>query len=94
MLIVLCTLELHIPAASSLKSKRQVLRSVIDRLRADFNIAVAEVAQQDAHQLATLAVVSVSNDRAYLDGLIQRVVTFVEGAHQDLVLLGYEVELL
>ena len=54
----LLTLELHIPDAQSLKDKRQVLRSLKDRLRRDFNVAVAELEHHDTWQRSVVGVVS------------------------------------
>ena len=72
-MIAFLTLELRIEGAHSLKDKRQVLRSLKDRLRAQFNVAVAELEHTDLWQRATLGVVSISDSRDYLDGLMQRV---------------------
>lgn len=69
----LLTLEIHIEYAQSLKDKRQVLRSLKDRLRAQFNVAVAELDHSDLWQRATLGVVGISDSRSYLDGLMQNV---------------------
>jgi uncharacterized protein len=66
-------LELRIEGAHSLKDKRQVLRSVKDRLRNSFNIAIAEIEVTDLWQRATLGVVSISDSRDYLDGLMRKV---------------------
>lgn len=73
MVVGLLTLEVHLPYAQSLKDKRQVLRSLKDRLRSHFNVAVAEVGHQDLWQRATVGVVSVSNDRTYLNQLLEGV---------------------
>jgi uncharacterized protein len=67
------TLELRIESAHSLKEKRQVLRSVKDRLRNSFNISIAEIEVTDLWQRATLGVVSISDSRDYLEGLMQSV---------------------
>ena len=66
-------LELRIEGAHSLKDKRQVVRSVKDRLRNSFNISIAEIEVTDMWQLATLGVVSISGSRDYLEGLMQNV---------------------
>ncbi len=71
--IAYLTLELRIEGARSLKDKRQVLRSVKDRLRNSFNISVAEIEVTDLWQRATLGVVSISDSRDYLDGLMRNV---------------------
>jgi uncharacterized protein len=70
------TLEIRIEGARSLKDKRQVVRSVKDGLRHNFNVAVAEIDPSDAWQRATLGVVSLSSSRDYLDGLMKNVENF------------------
>ncbi len=72
-MIAFLTLELRIEAAQSLKDKRQVVRSLKDRLRAHFNVAVAELDANGLWNQATLGVVSVSDSRDYLDGLMKNV---------------------
>lgn len=54
-------LELYMPQCRSLKEKRQILRSIIDRTRGRFNVAVAEVDKHDLWQLSSLGVTCVSN---------------------------------
>jgi uncharacterized protein len=66
-------LELRIEASNSLKDKRQVVRSLKDRLRSSFNVAVAEVDASELWQRATVGVVSVSDSRDYLEGLMRNV---------------------
>jgi uncharacterized protein len=73
MAVAQLTIELRIEGAHSLKDKRQVVRSLKDKLRAGFNVSVAEVEQTDLWQRATVAVVSVSGSRDYLEGLMQNV---------------------
>ncbi|MGZ3608419.1 MAG: DUF503 domain-containing protein [Syntrophales bacterium] len=70
--IAFLTLELSIEAAQSLKDKRQVVRSLKDRLRAHFNVAVAELDADNLWNRATVGVVSVSGSRDYLDGLMKK----------------------
>ena len=65
--IGLLTLEIHISDARSLKDKRQVLRSLKDRLRAHYNVAVAELDHQDVWQRSRVGVVSISNDGKHLE---------------------------
>ncbi len=71
--IAYLTLELRIEGAQSLKDKRQVLRSLKDKLRNGFNVAVAELDANDLWQRATIGVVSISGSQDYLQGLMQNV---------------------
>jgi uncharacterized protein YlxP (DUF503 family) len=73
LMIAFLTLELRIEAAQSLKDKRQVVRSLKDRLRAHFNVAVAELDSTGLWNQATVGVVSISDSRDYLDGLMKNV---------------------
>lgn len=71
--IAFLTLELHIEAAQSLKDRRQVVRSLKDKLRNSFNVSVAELDNAELWNRATIGVCSVSHSRDYLDGLIKKV---------------------
>jgi uncharacterized protein len=72
-MVTLLTLELRIEHAQSLKDKRQVVRSMKDRLRVRFNVATAELDSSGLWNRATIGVVSVSDSRDYLDGLMKNV---------------------
>jgi uncharacterized protein len=67
----------------SLKGKRMVVRSVAQRVRNRFNVAVAEVDTQDVHQLATLGIVCVSNDPRHADAMLSKVLEFIEAERLD-----------
>jgi uncharacterized protein len=69
----LLTLELHIPDAQSLKDKRQVLRSLKDKLRRDFNVAVAELEHHEAWQRSVGGVVTLSNEEKHVREMLQKV---------------------
>jgi uncharacterized protein YlxP (DUF503 family) len=71
--IGLLTLEIHLPESHSLKDKRQVLRSLKDRLRGKFNVAVAELDGQDSWQRAVVGVVSLSNNTGHLEQSLRTV---------------------
>jgi uncharacterized protein len=91
--IGLLTLEIHIPDARSLKDKRQVIRSLKDRLRGQFNVAVAELDHQELWQRALVGVVSISGDAKHLEQSLQAV--FAESERllgRDLI--GHEIEVL
>jgi uncharacterized protein YlxP (DUF503 family) len=72
-MIAFLTIELRIESAQSLKDKRQVTRSLKDRLRASFNVSVAELDPSSLWNQATIGVVAISHSRDYLDGLMKNV---------------------
>jgi len=71
--VALLTLEFRIEHAQSLKDKRRVVRSLKDKLRVHFNVATAELDSSGLWNRATIGVVSVSDSRDYLDGLMKNV---------------------
>jgi uncharacterized protein len=71
--IAFLTLEIHIEAAQSIKDRRQVVRSLKDRLRTSFNVSIAELDSAELWNRATIGVVSISPSRDYLDGLMKKV---------------------
>jgi len=66
-------IELYMPQCHNLKEKRQIIRSVIDRVRNRFNVAVSEVDKNDLWQLCSLGIACISNSeynaREILDGV-------------------------
>jgi uncharacterized protein len=67
------TLELRLEDSHSLKDKRHVVKSLQDRLRNKFNVAVAEIDRQDLWQRAVLAAVTVSSDHAHAEKVLRSV---------------------
>ena len=67
------TLELVLRNSQSLKDKRHVVKSLQDRLRGKFNVAVAEIDCQDLWQRAVLAAVTVSSDHDHAQKVLQSV---------------------
>jgi uncharacterized protein YlxP (DUF503 family) len=82
------TLELSIPHAQSLKDRRQVVRSLKDKLRHGFNVSVAELDDAALWNRATLGIVAISNSTAYVTGQMQEV---DDALHRLALTLGAEV---
>ena len=87
------TLQIFIPTVHSLKEKRSVTRSVVARLRNEFNVSVAEVGEQDRWQLAVIGVACVSSDSRYVEGQLQAVVNWLAENRPDLEVSRAEIEL-
>jgi len=92
MVIGTLRVTLQVPDSASLKDKRQVVRSLTARLRNTFNVAVAEVDDQDLWQSAVIGVACVSSDSRHADEMCQKVLRFVDGFGEALV-LGSHFEL-
>jgi uncharacterized protein YlxP (DUF503 family) len=85
-------LEVLIPNSRSLKDKRRVVRSLLDRLRHRFRVAAAEVGDNDVHNHAVLGFAAVSNDVRLTQSILAEIVDFVRNSPH--ALLGeYDVEI-
>lgn len=80
--IGLLELDILFPMTGSLKEKRQVLRSLKDRVRNRCNVSIAEVKHQDNYRRTHLAVVTVSTDRRHAESRLQTVETLIETYHE------------
>jgi uncharacterized protein len=89
----LLTLELHIQHAQSLKDKRQILRSLKDRLRAKFNVAVAELEHHDTWQRSVVGIVTLSNEERHVEESLQNVLAEADSILGPL-LISHAVEVL
>lgn len=67
------TLEVEIPGAQSLKDRRQVVRSLKDKIRHSFNVSVAELDDGVVWNRATIGIAAISSSTAYLTGQIEQV---------------------
>ena len=78
MVIGILEMILYLPESHSLKEKRQVVKSIKDKVRNHFNVAIAEVDDLDLWQKARLGVCSLGNDRRSVNARLDQVVNFVE----------------
>ncbi|MBW2464103.1 MAG: DUF503 domain-containing protein [Deltaproteobacteria bacterium] len=74
------------PGNDSLKGKRKVVRRILDRARSRFNVAAAEVGDNDVHRRAVLGFTVVSNDSRHVNSMLDEVAAFVEGATETIVI--------
>jgi hypothetical protein len=78
MVVGICEVELLIPGARSLKEKRRILQSLIQRLQNHFNASVSEVDFLDLWQRSRVGMAVVSNDSAFAHKVLTRMVEFIE----------------
>ena len=89
MRVAVCSLDLHIPEANSLKRKRQILKSLIQRLRNRYNLSITEIGYHDYWQRSQLGMAVVSRNDA--ERVINQVIDFVESENR-VNIISYEVE--
>ena len=86
MFVGIARIELHIPAVSSLKGKRSVVRGLKERIRQRVHAAVAEVDHQDLWQRATLGVAVVSGESRQVGEMLQSIRALVQATPEAEVL--------
>lgn len=99
MVVGVCRVHLFLPENDSLKGKRAVVKSLLERVRARFNVAAAEVGLMDEHERAELAFAVVSNDAKHANTMLNKISVFCEenaaaeigGVHVELVPMGKPV---
>lgn len=89
-----CRLTLRLAESHSLKDKRQVVRSLVERLRRRYNAAVAEVESQDSWQLAVLGIAVVSTQAPHADQQLASILEQVESMRLDAEVVDREVEII
>jgi uncharacterized protein YlxP (DUF503 family) len=92
MVIAACVIKLNLNGVQSLKEKRRILKSVLRRLRQQFNLAAAEVDHHDVWQTAQIGLVAIGNDAGYVHGLLQKAVAWIEQSRPDLPIETYSIE--
>ena len=93
-IVGLCTLELYLPGVASLKEKRRIIKSIIQRLHNQFNVSAAETDFHDKWQRTCIAIATVSNTTQQAHKVIQSAVEFVETQYTDTVITNQEIEIL
>jgi uncharacterized protein YlxP (DUF503 family) len=78
MRVALLTVDLQIPESQSLKDKRQVVRSLLARIRDKFNVSAAEIDHLDLWQRASFAIAAVGTDAAFLDQVLSAVEDLIQ----------------
>jgi len=89
----ICKVKMRLPDNASLKDKRQILKSLLGRVRNRFNVAIAEVDDNDLWQIATLGFVCVSNGTSHANEMLSKVVDFIVSTRPDAEVLDYEIEI-
>ena len=94
MVVGVLRLDLTLLASESLKDKRQVVKSVLARVRNQFNVAAAEVDALQDRQVAALGFSCVSNDGRHAEQMLQKVLAFVENTRLEAEVTDYSLEII
>lgn len=78
MIIGRCLIRLRLFSPNSLKGKRRILKSLIERLKSRYNISIAEVGENDSWQIAEIGIAVVANKAVFADEVINKIVHFID----------------
>lgn len=93
MIIGSCRVKLMIYESNSLKDKRQIIKSIIERLKSRFNISIAEVDLNDSWKTSIIGFACVSNDTNHANQILSNVIKFIDGDNR-VEIIGEEIEIL
>lgn len=93
MIIGICTCEIYIFNANSLKSKRSVVKSIIEKSKNRFNISIAEVGENDKWQKSIIAFSTISNNQRLVEETIEKVINFFD-SYSEIEIINIKREIL
>ncbi|WHH59907.1 DUF503 domain-containing protein [Petroclostridium sp. X23] len=85
--------DLSIGGIFSLKEKRQIIKSIINRIQSRFNVSIAEVDAQDKWQYSVLGFCCISNDTAHANSMLSKIINFIENDGR-VVIVDYSTEII
>ncbi|AMJ39995.1 DUF503 domain-containing protein [Anaerotignum propionicum] len=92
MIIGSCEVTFHADWVTSLKEKRMVVKSLVEKTRHKFNVSVAEVDCQDQHKIIVIGFVCVTNEKRQADSIIQHILRFMEqNTEAEMISAEFEV---
>ena len=92
MVIGTMKIKIHVPWSHSLKEKRMVVKSICTKVRNKYNVSVAEVEEQDIHQIIVLGLACVGNEASHADSIMDHVLNFIEdNAEADIIHVEREI---
>jgi uncharacterized protein len=94
MMVAVARVTLRLPENSSLKGKRQVIKSLMARVRNRYNVSIAEVDNQDSWQLASLGISCVSNSNSHASDMLTKVGGYIRASRLDAEVIDWDVEVL
>lgn len=92
MVIGACSLKLMLFESNSLKEKRHIIKSIIERLKSRFNISIAEIDLNDSWQTSVIGFACVSNDSSHANKVLSNVIKFIDNDNR-VEIVDYEIEL-
>ena len=92
MIIGSCKVYLEAEWVFSLKDKRMIVKSLVEKIRHKFNVSVAEVENNDIHKSIVIGIACVTNETSHADSIINNVINFIEN-NTDAVIVDVITEI-
>lgn len=93
MVVGICFIQLYIPGSRSLKNKRQVIKSLKDKTRLNFNVSIAEVDNLNMWQRAGIGITCINISRKYIDSVFSKIIASVQ-KNKSVTLLDYSIDMI
>ncbi len=92
MLVGICEVRFSLYDVGSLKEKRQVVKSLIERLKSRYNISIAELGDLDSWNMSTIGFAYVSNDSRRIESSVDKIINFIDGDHRlEIIDVDFEI---
>lgn len=87
MMVSVTKIKIYVPFVHSLKEKRMVIKSLCAKVRNKFNVSIAEVEDQDIHQIIVLGFAAIVTDTAQADSIHERIINFIDSNNEGEIVL-------
>lgn len=94
MIVGTCTVYLNAPYVFSLKEKRMIVKSIIERVKNKFNVSIAEVSNQDIHKSVVIGFACVTNRTDHANSIIENVINFIDKISKEAEIIDTVIEIL
>lgn len=91
MVVATCVIHLELPGVRSLKEKRRIVKSILAKVRRQFNVAAAEIDHHDVWQSSAIALVTIGTDTGHLHRVLEHAVAWLADARPDIPIAAYSI---
>lgn len=93
MIIGVCTISLYLPTSSSLKAKRNILKSLKTRIKNNYNVSISEIEYHKLWKNTTLGLSCIGKDKKYIDNLFNKIIHFID-QENDFEIINAKINIL
>lgn len=93
MSVGVCYVELNLDGCTSLKEKRRILKSIIDRIKNKFNVSVAEIGNKNLWQRTTIGIACINDNSKFVNQQLSKIIELIN-IIPCVNLIDYKLEIL